>query len=202
MSALKRKIDGKLFKKASLSLCLFEEGWSFELFGLFIPTRLLRYREPNDMMESWGITLYERTIHLNWGTKTRVVHLPWEWSHVKHEVRRHDGSWVPYVGSYETSKEPDGRWEGTYSYVYTLKSGEVQERSATVYVCRREWRWRWIMWLPWPRIKRQSIDVTFDDEVGERTGSWKGGTIGCGYDMRPNESPLDALRRMEADRKF
>lgn len=48
----------------------------------------------------------------------------------------------------------------------------------------------------------RSIDVEFNAEVGERTGSWKGGCIGCGYQMNPNETPLQALRRMEAERKF
>jgi hypothetical protein len=49
---------------------------------------------------------------------------------------------------------------------------------------------------------RTSIEVGFDDEVGERTGSWKGGTIGCGYDMLPDESAVQCLRRMERERKF
>lgn len=54
-----------------------------------------------------------------------------------------------------------------------------------------------------PRVMEvRAIDVQFSDEVGERTGSWKGGTIGCGYNMLPGESPLDTLRRMEAERKF
>ena len=47
-----------------------------------------------------------------------------------------------------------------------------------------------------------SIGVSFDGEVGEETGSWKGGCVGCGYEMLPGEVPLDTLRRMERDRKF
>lgn len=46
------------------------------------------------------------------------------------------------------------------------------------------------------------IDIEFSDEVGERTGSWKGGVLGCGFDMLPGERPVDALRRMELERKF
>lgn len=48
----------------------------------------------------------------------------------------------------------------------------------------------------------RSIDVEFDGEVGERTGSWKGGTIGCEYELRPNETPYECLKRMEQERKF
>lgn len=54
----------------------------------------------------------------------------------------------------------------------------------------------------WPSWIKESINVDFDGEVGERTGSWKGGTIGCGYDLLPDETMLDALRRMERNRTF
>src|SRR4051812_48210332 len=39
-----------------------------------------------------------------------------EWRHMRHEVRRADGSWVPFVGSWERDKEQDGREESTFSY--------------------------------------------------------------------------------------
>jgi hypothetical protein len=48
---------------------------------------------------------------------------------------------------------------------------------------------------------RTTIGVEFNDEVGERSGSWKGGTLGCGYEILPNETPLMCLRRMEKERK-
>ncbi len=31
---------------------------------------------------------------------------------------------------------------------------------------------------------------------------WKGGTIGCGYNLLPNEHHLDCLKKMEKERKF
>jgi hypothetical protein len=66
----------------------------------------------------------------------------------------------------------------------------------------REWRPRWFKWTSLFARKRKTINVDFNDEVGERTGSWKGGTLGCGYDLLPNETPLECLRRMERERKF
>ena len=87
-------------------------------------------------------------------------------------------------------------------YTYTLKSGEVQKRKATYYVERMEWRWRWLKWSPWPKMVRDSISVDFSDEVGEGSGSWKGGCTGCGYDMKPGETGLQTLRRMEREREF
>jgi len=56
--------------------------------------------------------------------------------------------------------------------------------------------------LGWPRWTKESIDVEFSGEVGERSGSWKGGCIGCSYDLRPDETMLCTLRRMEKEQSF
>lgn len=89
----------------------------------------------------------------------------------------------------------------SHGYTYKLKRGAVQSVVASIYVNRMTWRARW-----WPVIWRRkvstSICVRFSAEVGEKTGSWKGGCTGCGYDLKPGEMPLDCLRRMERERKF
>ena len=90
----------------------------------------------------------------------------------------------------------------THPYTYLMKSGVVQERVATITVSEGEWRRRWLTWTPLLALVRKSIDVQFSEGVGERVDSWKGGCIGCSYEMRPGEAPLDTLRRMERDRKF
>jgi hypothetical protein len=117
-----------------------------------------------------------------------------------------------------------------YSYTYVLKNGTVQRRLATIKVEEMEWRRRWLTWTKFGNKINKSIDVEFSyggpfvreilfekkmdrenwnrrykhitGEVGERTGSWKGGTIGCGYTMLEGETPLQTLRRMEKERKF
>lgn len=103
--------------------------------------------------------------------------MPWAWRHREHEI----------LG------EPE-----QHPYRYVLRSGEVQERIASIKPERRLWT------RPWLPHKRESryINIDFNDEVGERSGSWKGGVMGCSFDMLPNETPADALRRMEAERKF
>lgn len=145
-------------------------------------------------------------------------------THMRHEVRCFDSMresppyhyWVPFVGSWEEGpsrivndkgatmggKKPDGREVMTYPYRYVLKNGTVQDRIATVHVERRAWRPKCLRWTSIFETRRESIDVAFSDEVGERTSSWKGGTIGCGYDLLPGETPEQSLRRMEATRKF
>lgn len=103
--------------------------------------------------------------------------MPWAWRFQEHVILT----------------EPE-----THPYRYVLRSGKVQERTATIKSETRRWTRPWL-----PRVMlRKTIDVEFSDEVGERSGSWKGGTIGCGYDMLPDESPAEALRRMEQERKF
>ncbi len=137
------------------------------------------------------------------GRHVRVIYAPWRnWRHISHEVRRADGSWVPFVGSWEDGKEPDGRQEETYPYRYLLTSGELQERTATIHAERRIWRLSLLRRTRRFQRVRYSIDVAFSGEVGERSGSWKGGTLGCGYDLNPGETPRECLRRMERDRRF
>ncbi len=134
---------------------------------------------------------------------------PFEWTFQRHEVRRTDGSWGPAEGYWNHGKDQpvtysgtDGREVFTAPYFYILKDGDIQYRTATFCVDRREWRPRCLQWTKMFAKVRTCIDVWFDDEVGERSGSWKGGTIGCGWELRPDETPLEALHRMERTRKF
>lgn len=135
----------------------------------------------------------------------RGVHFelnPFRWEHMRNEVRCAGGEWEPFVGSWEPEKQPDHRETFVFPYRYVRKNGEIQDRTATVYVERRAWRPRCLRWTGLIENVRTSIDVQFNDEIGERTGTWKGGTIGCGWDLKPGETPEAALRRMEAERKF
>lgn len=111
------------------------------------------------------------------GDPQKHIRMPWAWTHREHKIL--------------SEKE-------THPYCYRLRSGEVQARTATINVESRLWT---RYWLPW-RLYKRTIDITFDGEVGERTGSWKGGTTGCGYEMLTGETPLQCLRRMESERKF
>jgi hypothetical protein len=166
--------------------------------------------EHADMWESYGFSLDTdggSAIHLNWGARCKIIHLPWEWHQVRHEVQRADGSWTAYrpdYGSWENDWQPvdDGRHKETHDYCYMLADGSVQEVKATIYVERRTLRWRGLRWAPFPRRVVYAIDVAFSGEVGERAGSWKGGCVGCGYVMRPGETGLDTLRRMQRERRF
>ncbi len=87
----------------------------------------------------------------------------------------------------------------THHYQYTLQSGKVQERTATCSIEKRKWHRKC---FPFLTRTSQVIDIEFSNEVGERSGSWKGGTIGCSYEMMPADTIESCLRRMEKERKF
>ena len=154
----------------------------------------------NKWDRSWGISYHGRSVWFNWGEKSKSVYMPWSWEHVRFEVMFPDGSMRDASGTHGDTS--DGRLVEIHPYRYVLKSGEIQNRQATVYVEEREWRWQWFKWLPYPRMISRCISVEFDGEVGEGAGSWKGGTIGCGYEMLPNETMGETLKRMESERKF
>jgi hypothetical protein len=190
----------------------------FSLIRALAPRRVLSPNYPNTIVidegafqiavhggrlwfKVWGPTDWTRSDPW-WRRGVSVSINPFEWVHMRHEVRCADGSWQPYVGSWGRDKQPDTRQTCEYPYRYILKNGEIQDRTATVFVDRMAWRPKCLKWTSLFEKERQTIDVQFNDEVGEKSGSWKGGCIGCSYEMLPGESPEQTLRRMEAERKF
>lgn len=182
-----------------------------------------------EMSRQWGFSWLLDSgfgygdVHLNWDYRCKIVHMPWHAKWVRssyllpdgvtwaHETiwqqpprRGYGGLWIGHgVGGDEWRRWHDmPKWERRYSYSYKLKSGEVQHRIATVKVEEREWRPWFSMWCPIFRGVQRTIAVDFSDEVGEKSGSWKGGCTGCGFGLLPNETPLECLRRMERERKF
>lgn len=119
---------------------------------------------------------------------------PVVWSESR-PTRKRDAS------TFDIRQEREKSMAEAYPYEYTPKNGDKQTVTATIHVERFTHRARW-----WPLIpiqqSRTSIDVEFSEEVGEGTGSWKGGCVGCGCEMIEGETPLECLRRMERERIF
>lgn len=132
----------------------------------------------------------------HWGHLYKLFDWPWRKYLLAHEHELWDGSWADL---FDRSADP---YTEAHTYTYTLRSGEIQKRIATVSKHRHILTYRGLRMFSWPRWVKESVYVQFDHEVGERTGSWKGGTIACNYDKLPGETMLDALRRMERERKF
>lgn len=156
--------------------------------------------------------LSETNLVICLGEKNKYIHFPWNLEWYRTSYLESWGANQPMIwltekkgdrkDYWDSEKWKDKFWSETHPYTYVLKSGEVQNRLATIKVVEREWRRKWLMWTPLFNQVIRSVDVEFDGEVGEGTGSWKGGTIGCGYDLKPNETPYECLKRMEQERKF
>ena len=198
----------------ALGICSFEDHYSFHIhlgwpnifFKLPLPKRW--HKEPEEGMEYWGLSIHmiEATIHLKWGSKYKIVNLPHVWEWVRTSYLMDDGGWFRIdktddcFGIRQDTRNI--KWTEKYPYTYVLKSGKVQMVTAKVSVQEMEWRRSFLHWTKFLAKVQRYIDVEFSGEVGERAGSWKGGTTGCGYKMLKGEKPLDTLRRMEHERKF
>lgn len=132
----------------------------------------------------------------HWGMRRVSFDWPWDLHTLHYQQQLTDGSWVDV---FDREQEP---YKEVHPYTYVLASGEVQRRTATTSKRRHVLCFRAFKSFGWPNWVKESIDIEFDGEVGERTGSWKGGCIGCDHDLRRGETMLECLRRMEAERKF
>lgn len=184
--------------------------------NIYIDTLLFGLKAAQSSKEEvrYGVHLFpnlhnwESTIFYFGKDRSWYWRMPWtyEWEsteHLAHDlktviVKEQKGKrdWFAYDKQRQEYKKNHAK---VYDYTYKLKNGEVQHRKASVTIERRTWYMRW---LPCKKMVITSIDVEFDGEVGERSGSWKGGTIGCSYEMLPNETPEQCLRRMESEREF
>jgi hypothetical protein len=157
----------------------------------------------------WGISIHNNTVWIYRGgignmSEWWTWYIPFitkEW--VRTSILLKDGNWeherkgVRKEFWRDEWKEKQANWTYNYTDKY---DGEVIP--TTIYVEEREWRPKWLGWTSLFAIVRRTIDVHFSKEVGERKGSWKGGTLGCGYEVLLDEEPLDCLKRMERERKF
>jgi hypothetical protein len=172
---------------------------SFWRLSVWLPLGITAHPWPPMEGPQWGVSASkEFGLTFHWGHRRRSFDWPWDWHTLAYEEQAEDGSWHKVSWrdeTYEAHKE-------TYGYTYALRNGTVQERTATVSKRRHVLTYRAFKAVGWPCWIKESIDVQFSDEVGERSGSWKGGCIGCAYDLLPGETMEAALRRMERDRKF
>jgi hypothetical protein len=107
-------------------------------------------------------------------------------------------SWIEVKNnSYELRKTQ--AYIETHPFQYILKNGTVQNRMATCSIEKRKWHRKW---FPFFTKVSEVIDIDFNDEVGERSGTWKGGVISCCYKLLPGETIGECLKRMEKERNL
>lgn len=164
---------------------------------IILPLGVIPHPWPAMYGPQWSVyASAEFGLTFHWGLRRKSFDWPWTFHTLAYEQQLRDRSWRDV---FDRSVQP---YTESHPYTYVLKNGTVQSRTATVGKRRHILCLRAFKAIGWPRWVRESVDVEFDGEVGERAGSWKGGTIGCGYDLRAGETLLECLRRMEHDRKF
>lgn len=185
--------------RPEIVICL---GWG-QLF-IHLPFWLKKDKSDECDWPQYGVYYFMNQMWFWWGCKKKVIDMPWIYKWHRTSLLLKDETWIhEWNGSRikdRYSKEfKEKLWSKRYYYKNTMKNGETEETTATVKVEEREWRMKWF-----PFIKRvvKSIDVKFDDELGFGKGSWKGGTVGVGYNMKRHETPLDTLLRMSEERRI
>jgi len=169
---------------------------------------------------AWGINFHDNKIwiyiggagNFEGGRKWKAITLPWHMTWVRtstlmkrgydwfHETESNRVDWSKdkdTVGSRDWLNE--NKWTGTHEYLDKYDNTIV---NATIGVEEREWRPLWFKWTGLFAKTHRTIAVEFDKEVGERKGSWKGGTIGCSYRIKTGETPHECLVRMQNEREF
>ena len=165
----------------------------------------------------YGIAIHNDTFwvylggkgNMGGGTKWWTWDLPFfTLNHVRHEVECNiDGQikLVPAKSLETTGKDyiplKDNKLVNIHKYDYT-DSYDNMVIPCVYWVEEREWRPKWLTWTSKFKKVRKYIEIEFSDEVGKKKGSWKGGCIGCSYDMLENETPEQCIKRMEKERKF
>ena len=156
----------------------------------------------------FGAVLVEDAVHFAFGpqtmdsrtTRSKCWLVPWmNWRVVRESI-------YGLRGEHVRTKAKGEPWDVFYEARQACPSASFEfddfdgERiEARTHIKEMEWRlgtgrFKWISLFRRSRIHR-SLDIKFSKETGPKKGSWKGGTIGHGIEMRPGELHEDAFRR-------
>jgi len=186
----------------------------FGSIWIYLPWKFCRRFRPAgtaaiDKGSDFGFYTIDNSIVWRWACGYWSWHIPFfSFNHYSTEVLSIDGKrtvFIEYSGRgkradrYEEKKAIECANCEVHPYTYTCRNGDVQYRMATIYIDRMTWTRKW---FPFLKHVKTCIDVAFNEEIGEEVGSWKGGTTGCGWAIKPGQTALQALRDMEAERFF
>jgi hypothetical protein len=170
---------------------------------------------------TWGINYHGNKLwfyiggggNFEGGRKWKTITMPWDMTWVRTSILLKNNDWFHETKNNRRSwnDDKDGKIVGSYGWLKINKWQEIHPYidsydntvvNATISIEEREWRPLWFQWTKIFAKIHKDIKVEFDKEVGKEKGSWKGGTIGCGYRLLPEETPYEGLKRMEKEEKF
>ena len=197
---------GYNYDNAELHISLF--GWHSMIRLPWKHKRKDWYREE----KKYGVAVFHNTIYRYWGWKLKGWDLPFvsyppaiRWERYKgnpdsfllSSLEKENWEAHPSRTKYEGGCQEPTTWSYNYTDPY----------DGTVVPCKywveeMEWRPKWLTWTNKFSKIRRYIEVEFSQEMGSMKGSWKGGTIGCSYNILPYEHPNETIQRMEKEYKF
>lgn len=158
--------------------------------------------------KKYGVSVHDNTVFFHWGYDLKGWDIPfvnygtavrWDRYCGPEEFVDIPSNWGkhPYRTGYDGGCEKPSTW--TYDYTDPYDGKVVPCR---FWVEELEWRPKWLRWTKRFAKVRRFIEVEFSEEMGPRKGSWKGGTIGCGFNMLKGEHPTETILRMQKEYKF
>lgn len=163
----------------------------------------------------YGACLVDNAVHFHFGpqtfdsstTKSKCWFVPWlNWRHVRDSLYGLTGEHF-----YTKPKgQPFSEWfsikESCPRVSFEFDDYDGERITATTHIDEMEWRFGtgWFRWLSLfrPAKVRRSLDIDFSKETGPKKGSWKGGTVGHGIEMRRGELHESAFRRYCAEHRM
>lgn len=106
---------------------------------------------------------------------------------------------VVILDTYQYLEKYPDEFYRTYNYRFEKLN---QESKCKYYVCEYCWRPKWLKWNDKFSLKKRTIEVEFENEMGPRVGTWKGGVLSCSFTMKENETPEECIKRMEKEYNF
>lgn len=160
----------------------------------------------------FGFSIVEGAAHIHYGAQThdsrtdssKCYFFPWrQWRHVRHSLYDLEGKLFADMPAQRRMMDT-WAWREALQAACPTRTFEFldydgQAIAVHTRIEEREWlagegRFKWLSWFRKPNISR-SLDLQFSSEVGNRKGSWKGGTTGHSISMTPGELHQSAFRR-------
>lgn len=196
-------------------LWLFPHGYVLNLFGLWIQLGI-KNRMPKDVAESWALSYSDNRFMPTWGTKSKVIYMPWDFIVSHKQVITNKDTLVPIKAELNKTYKlmlnkrafGDDRaiFSAPYQYIKKGINGSPvpQFNRAAFYVTMTEYRMRIFRRMGiGPKKMTSEINVTFKSPIGEGAGTAMGGRSRCTFRIESTDnSPFDTLNRMALTRKF
>jgi hypothetical protein len=150
-----------------------------------------------------------------WWMRGLSINMPWQWDHhhtyildqnrsVVYAKRTRNfwerlfniGDRTTWLEEIKDRAKAVESVQKSFQFTHTTKCGDVQKRTVTCNIERMAWGLRW---FPFIQRSRTYMDYKFDMETGKGVGSWKGGTISSGIEIKDGESMEDCVKRLEVE---